>query len=61
MKAAIVVQPNELAVRDIPEPAMGDYDARCELLYGATCSGTDMHLIRRPLPLAGALPDGAGA
>jgi threonine dehydrogenase-like Zn-dependent dehydrogenase len=26
-------------------PEMGDYDCLCELLYGATCSGTDTHII----------------
>ncbi|MHB9022822.1 MAG: zinc-dependent alcohol dehydrogenase [Armatimonadota bacterium] len=53
MKAAIVEKPGVLTVREIPEPEMGEYDARCEMLYGATCSGTDGHLIagRFPWPI----------
>jgi threonine dehydrogenase-like Zn-dependent dehydrogenase len=45
MKAAMVVAPGELAVREVPPPPMGEYDALCELLYGATCTGTDLHII----------------
>jgi len=50
MKAALVEGPNRLVVRDIPEPAPGDYQALCELLYGATCSGTDSHIIEGNFP-----------
>ena len=50
MKAAIIEKPFVLSVKDIPEPAMGEYDMRCEMLYGATCSGTDMHLINNTFP-----------
>lgn len=45
MKAAVVEQPGVVVVREVPEPVMGDYDCLCEGLYGATCSGTDLHLI----------------
>ncbi len=45
MKAAIVEKPEVLVVRDIPLPEMGEYDALCEILWGATCSGTDTHII----------------
>ncbi len=45
MKAALLEQAGRLEVRDVPEPPLGDYDARCEMLYGATCSGTDLHLM----------------
>ncbi len=45
MKAAIIEKPGVLTVHDIPMPEMGDYDALCEILYGATCTGTDLHLI----------------
>ena len=53
MKAAIVEKPDVLVVRDVPMPEMGDYFALCEILWGATCSGTDMHIIegRFPFPL----------
>jgi len=46
MKAAIVEAAGKLAVREVPEPVFGDYEARCELLYGAVCSGTDTHLVQ---------------
>ncbi len=54
MKAAIVQQPGSLVIRDIPEPEVGDYDVLCDLLYGATCTGTDQHLIagRFPWPVS---------
>lgn len=52
MKAAIVEPFGKLAVRDIPEPREGDYGAFCQLLYGATCSGTDIHLIDGHQPFA---------
>ena len=50
MKAAIVEKPGLLVVRDIPQPEIGDYDALCQLLYGATCTGTDQHLIHGRFP-----------
>lgn len=45
MRALIVEKPGTLAVREIQEPVMGPYEARCEMLYGATCTGTDLHVI----------------
>lgn len=45
MKAAVVEGAGKLVVRDVSMPRMGEYDALCELLYGATCSGTDLHII----------------
>jgi D-arabinose 1-dehydrogenase-like Zn-dependent alcohol dehydrogenase len=50
MKAAIVESPGKLLVRDIPSPQPGPYGALCQLLYGATCSGTDLHLIADKMP-----------
>ncbi len=50
MKAAIIEHPDKLVVREVHEPVMGDYDALCEILYGATCTGTDGHLIRGRFP-----------
>ncbi len=50
MKAAIVEKAGVVAVRDVPDPRPGDYDALCALLYGATCTGTDTHLIRDEFP-----------
>lgn len=45
MKALVIERPEVLAVREIPIPEIGEYDALCELLYGATCTGTDLHII----------------
>ncbi|MFC1463113.1 zinc-binding dehydrogenase [Verrucomicrobiota bacterium] len=50
MKAAIIEDKGIIAVRDVPEPEMGPYGARCEILYGALCTGTDTHLLNRDLP-----------
>jgi len=50
MKAAVIERPGILAVREVPLPPMGDYDALCEILYGATCSGTDHHLLAGRFP-----------
>jgi len=53
MKAAMIEKPGILAIHEIPPPVMGEYDALCELLYGATCTGTDQHLLfgRFPWPV----------
>ena len=45
MKALVVEKPGVLKVMDVSEPPMGDYEARCENLYGATCAGTDLSVI----------------
>lgn len=50
MKAAVVESFGSLVVREVPEPKPGDYDALCELVYGATCTGTDTHLLRGDAP-----------
>ena len=51
MKAAIIEKPGILIVRDISVPPIGAYDALCEMLYGATCVGTDLSLISGRLPV----------
>jgi len=50
MQAAIIERPGALVVRQVHDPAIGDYDALCEILYGATCTGTDGHLIHGRFP-----------
>ncbi len=51
MKAAVVETPNRLVVKDVPEPPReNDCQARCEILFGATCTGTDLHIISNTLP-----------
>ena len=50
VRAAVIESPGVLHVRGVALPEMGEYDALCELLYGATCSGTDQHLIAGRFP-----------
>ena len=55
MKAGVVVEVGKLEtwdVADLPEP--GEYEALCELIYGATCRGTDLNVIagRHRIPVA---------
>jgi threonine dehydrogenase-like Zn-dependent dehydrogenase len=45
MKAAVVESPGKLVIRDLPQPAMGPYEARCKMLFGSVCAGTDTHLL----------------
>lgn len=47
MKAAIVRTPGQLSIEDIPMPIVGEYTALCQLLYGATCTATDQHIINQ--------------
>ncbi|MBA3687101.1 MAG: alcohol dehydrogenase catalytic domain-containing protein, partial [Planctomycetes bacterium] len=56
MRSAVVAGPGNLAVVDVPRPVVGDYDALCELLWGATCSGTDRHIIDGNFPWTSPLP-----
>ena len=56
MKAAIVEKAGTLRVRELKDPVPGDYDALCELLYGATCTGTDSHIIKGEFPFPIAFP-----
>ncbi|MBN1350272.1 alcohol dehydrogenase catalytic domain-containing protein [candidate division KSB1 bacterium] len=56
MKAAIIEKINTLRVKDIPEPPVGEYDAFCDILYGAVCTGTDQHLIDGTCPFLSPLP-----
>ncbi len=53
MKAAIIEAPGSLVVREIARPdagGLGDYDVLCDLQFGATCTGTDQHLIAGRFP-----------
>lgn len=52
MRAAVVERPGQLTVQEVPEPVEGEYGVFCELLYGASCSGTDVHLIDGHEPFA---------
>lgn len=50
MSAAVVEAPGKLVLRRVPIPAVGEYDALCEMAFGATCTGTDLHLIDGVFP-----------
>ncbi|MDA0840050.1 MAG: alcohol dehydrogenase catalytic domain-containing protein [Planctomycetota bacterium] len=50
MKAAIVTEPGNLIVQDIPAPTPGEYEVLCRNLFGATCTATDLHLIHNTFP-----------
>jgi D-arabinose 1-dehydrogenase-like Zn-dependent alcohol dehydrogenase len=39
------MKPGVLSIEDIPIPKPGDYSVLCRLLYGATCTATDQHII----------------
>jgi len=56
MKAAVIEANNVLTVKDVPEPTIGEYDALVDILYGATCTGTDQSLIKGTLPFRSPLP-----
>jgi threonine dehydrogenase-like Zn-dependent dehydrogenase len=45
MKAAVVVQPGKLEIRDIPEPEINDYQVLVEQLACGVCTGTDWKLL----------------
>lgn len=54
MKAAVVTQEGKLEIwEQVPIPPIGPYDALCRMCYGATCAGTDLHLIegKHPFPV----------
>ncbi|MFW6309334.1 MAG: alcohol dehydrogenase catalytic domain-containing protein [bacterium] len=50
MKAAVVEKPGKLVIKDVPRTEIGEYGVLCKLLYGATCSGTDNHIINGSIP-----------
>ena len=50
MRAAVLQKPNVLVIQEVEMPAIGEYDALCESLYGGTCVGTDGHLIHNTFP-----------
>ena len=52
MKAAVVESAGKLVVRELPEPVAGEYQAKCRMLYGAVCAGTDTHLVHFHAPFS---------
>lgn len=54
MKAAVVSQAGRLELWEVPMPKLGPYDALCRMCCGATCAGTDLHLMdgKHPSPVS---------
>lgn len=50
MRAAVVRRAGVLEVSEIPTPVPGPYDALCKITHGATCTGTDQHIIHGRFP-----------
>ncbi len=46
MKAAVLQAPEQIFIEDVPDPVIGPYDALCQTLASAICSGTDNHIVR---------------
>ncbi len=57
MKAAVIERPDVLTVMEVPDPQIsGEYDVLCENLYGAACTGTDLHAIDGSFPFLSPFP-----
>jgi len=56
MRAAVIREHGTLLVERVPEPDLPRYAARCEIVYGSTCTGTDSHIIAGNFPWLASLP-----
>jgi D-arabinose 1-dehydrogenase-like Zn-dependent alcohol dehydrogenase len=56
MKAAVIETFGSIVVREMADPVPGDYEVLCELLYGSTCTGTDLHILDGVFPWISKLP-----
>ena len=45
MKAVVVEEIGKIAIREVPEPVVGDYDAKVQLLAGSLCNSTDAKIL----------------
>lgn len=45
MKAAVLESPNNLIVKEVPDPVISDYNVLCKTRATAICSGTDNHIV----------------
>jgi D-arabinose 1-dehydrogenase-like Zn-dependent alcohol dehydrogenase len=45
MKVAVVVKPKKIEIREVNLPEPNDYQVLCKMIYGATCTATDIHII----------------
>lgn len=54
MRAAVVVSGGQLEVWEVPMPKPGPYEVLCQMCYGSTCAGTDIHLMdgQHPYPVS---------
>jgi threonine dehydrogenase-like Zn-dependent dehydrogenase len=50
MRAAIVPEPGQIELVDLPAPVYGDYEALVEILTCSICSGTDTHIVYDQFP-----------
>ena len=46
MKAAVILKPGTLSVKEVPEPKINDYQALVEILACSICNSTDEKIIR---------------
>ena len=53
MLAAVVEQPGQLVVRDVPMPVIDETECLVEILACGICNSTDRKLLRRAVPLQG--------
>ena len=61
MKAAVFDGRGGIAIREVSRPELsGDYDVQCRLVWGTTCTGTDMHIWRGCFPYGSGYPTIAG-
>ncbi len=44
MKAAIVVRPGKLLIKDIPQPVIGENEMLVKVHYASICNATDVHI-----------------
>lgn len=45
MKAAVISTPGAIAVREVPEPVLHEYDALCDIVSASVCCGTDNNIL----------------
>ncbi len=44
MKAAVVVRPGKLVIKDVPEPVLGENDILVKVHTASICNATDVHI-----------------
>ena len=50
MQCYVVEAPGRLALREVPIPVPGRYEALCRLKWAGTCTATDQHIIEGRMP-----------